>query len=150
MPRSVNESDRLSVEIYDRSTDMLSDSSRFPTGNIRFTDPVLKRGLAVVHMPHECNDRAARHNIFRVVFVFEIFGMLGVFSGFLSGFFFLCADGQFDSAFFRVFNRDFRRNGLIDACQHIHLHESADNFIRFFAESFRKGFYDNRGSDRCG
>ena len=141
---SVNEGDCLAVEVDDRRADVLGDSAGFTARDVGLADAVLQRSLAVVDMSHEGDDRTARNNVLRIVLVFKIFRMLGIFGGFGLRLFLLCADNEFDPAFFREFGRDFGRDGLIDAGEHIHAHESADDLVRFFAERLGERLDDDR------
>ena len=126
---------------------MLGDSACFAARDVGLADAVLQRSLAVVDVSHEGDDRTARNNILRIVFIFKIFRMFGIFRGFGLRLFLLCSDDKFDSAFFCEFGCDFGRDGLIDAGEHIHAHESADDFIRFFAERLGERLDDDRRGD---
>ena len=61
--RSINEGDLTSVDINNRSTDVLSDAARLALGNASLTDCVKKRCFAVVNMTHNRNDRRTRQKV---------------------------------------------------------------------------------------
>ena len=63
MTRSVDEGDLTSVDINNRSTDVLSDAARLTLGNASLTDCIKKRCFAVVNMTHNRNDRRTRQKV---------------------------------------------------------------------------------------
>ena len=144
MTRSIDESNGFSVQVHHGSTDILGDSAGFAACHVGFADRILKRSLSVVDVSHEGHDRTARYKILFFIDKIGIFRIILMMLCFRSIF---RTYGQFDSAFFREFDSDFRRDSLIDACENVHLHQSADDFIRFFAESFRKAFHHDGRSD---
>ena len=69
MSRCIQESNLLSVDLNHIGANMLSDASRFAVSHIGMTDRIQKRGLSVIDMTHDADDRGTLHH---QVFVFLI------------------------------------------------------------------------------
>ena len=74
MSRCIQKCDLLSVDIYDISTDVLSNTASFFCDHMRVTDRIQKRSLTVVNVTHNTDYRWSRNHIFFVFFIlFEEF-----------------------------------------------------------------------------
>ncbi len=67
MSRRVKESNFLSIDIDGIRTNMLCDTSRFLVCHVGLSDRIQERGLAVVYMPHNTDDRRSRHHILLIL-----------------------------------------------------------------------------------
>ena len=62
--RSVDKGDLTSIDVNNRSTDMLSNAACLALCNAGLTDCVKKRCFAVVNVAHNRNDRRTRQKVF--------------------------------------------------------------------------------------
>ncbi|MND31077.1 hypothetical protein D3C80_216170 [compost metagenome] len=67
MAGGVDEGDLLTVLLDLVGTDVLGDAAGLTGHDIRLTDGVEQRGLAVVDVTHDRNDRRARYHFARIV-----------------------------------------------------------------------------------
>ena len=145
--RGINKGNGLSVELSNRSTDVLGNTAGFTASHICLTDPVLQRGLAVVNVAHEGHNRRTGLEIFRIsggdccIFRFDCFCFVLCGSGIC-----FAADTESDSAFFCKFDCNFSINSLVDGCKHVHHHESGNDFVGAFSESIRQCLDNDRRS----
>ncbi len=71
MTRRVEEGDAASVgKLHVVGTDVLGDTSRLTSNDVGVADVVKQRGLAVVDVSHDGNDRRTRHEVVLVVLLF--------------------------------------------------------------------------------
>ena len=70
MSRCIQESNGLPVYINGISTDMLGNTASFLIGNVGLTDRIQKRGLTMVDMPHNTDDRRSGNQSFLCILVF--------------------------------------------------------------------------------
>ncbi len=67
--RRVQEDDVAVANFDVVGADVLRDAAGFALGNLGFTDRVEERGLAVVDVPHDRDDRRSRHHVFGTRFI---------------------------------------------------------------------------------
>ena len=68
--RRIQERDLLALDTDLIGADVLRDAAEFTFDNPRLPDRVQQRGLAVIDMPHDRNDRRALNQIRRIFFNF--------------------------------------------------------------------------------
>ena len=73
----VDEGDLATVDVHDGCTDVLGDAARFTCGNASMADSVEQRGLAVIDVTHDGNDRRTRLQVFLGVVVDDGVLLLG-------------------------------------------------------------------------
>ena len=73
----VDEGDLATVDVHDRCTDVLGDAARFTCGNASMANRVEQRGLAVVDVTHDGNDRRTRLQVLLGVMVDDGVLLLG-------------------------------------------------------------------------
>ena len=141
--RGVDERDRLAVVSDGRSADMLRDRPGFLRRHMGVADGVLQRGLAVVDMTHESDDRRPFLQVGRVVLRLRLGGGRRRRSRFRRGADFeLVAVGGAELPRVRFADR------LIDAGEFAELDEVGDEFIRLLADRFGQRLDDDRRRQR--
>ena len=74
--RRIEERDLLAVELDTVRTDVLRDTPGLAFDDVGFADVVQQRGLTVVDVSHDRDDRRTRHEVFLLVFALVVDGLL--------------------------------------------------------------------------
>ena len=132
--RSVDESDFRSLVIDAVGPDMLRDPTSFPRCHARLANGVHQRGLAVIDMPHERDDRGAR---LEFLFLFNnrrrrrddhLFDFVN------SGSFFTALFFENKPVVFRDLGRNIGFDCLIDVGENVVGHQLCDELMRLQTE----------------
>ena len=145
--RGVEESDGLVAALDRVGADVLGDAARFARGDVRLADGVEQRGLAVIDMAHEGDDRRTR---------LQLGGRDRLGLGRLDD-----LDRRMDlaRAFFALFDLegeaelgaklagDLFFQGLVGAGENVHLHQVMDDLVGLEPELGRQILDDDRRLD---
>ena len=142
----VDERDRLSVDAHHRGANVLGDTSRLTRRHVGLADRVLKRRLAVVHVPHKGHDRRTRLQISLVVLKHTVFrrdigGRLPFRSRRIPSA--SLVDDQDSAELRRHLFGDLIVHRLIDAGQDVHHHESRDDLVGLPVDGIRQRLHDH-------
>ena len=128
MTGGIEESYLLTVEVNSVCTDVLGDAARLCCGNIRMAYGIEERGLAVVNVTHDNNDRVSRRKILRGVVGIVDYSVLYSDNDFL---FSLCAE----------LGRDYRGGVIVyDLVDRRHNAEGEQ-----LLDDFRRGHFEHGG-----
>ncbi len=115
----IEEGDVLTLNVNSVSADVLGDAARFGCSHVCISDPIQKRGLAVVNVTHNDNDGASFNEIFFSVLFVNDEALLDCYDDFL---FDLCA---------KLFCNEcggVKVNSLIERCKYAKTHQLFNNF----------------------